>query len=202
MDTGGMLRVLEVLFTEDAPARCPTTAERTEAAHLMGSVAEPSRAWLQPAQRSSERTFAWATVPGERMRKPARRHGASTNDVFLAGLALAASQWSAGHAGTAHGEDCLPFVVPVHIRRADEAQRPGNRTAFAAVSVPGGTDQVLQRLPHLPHVTTALKSPAHRTAIRENLDRIPAEILRLGNRHFPNSAGLLERPSVTRLYPP
>ncbi len=74
----------------------------------------------------------------------------------------------------------MPFVVPVNVRRAEDVDRPGNRTAFAGISVPGGVDTVPRYLPGTVEATTLLKSASYRIAIREHLDRTPAGILQLG----------------------
>ncbi|SDM54097.1 wax ester/triacylglycerol synthase domain-containing protein [Allokutzneria albata] len=194
MDAGAMLRAMEVLFTERTPtaaessatyhgfagARPPGARERVEAAMMAASVARASKAWVRPAQRSSERSFQWAAVPRDRVRELARRHGASTNDVFLAGLALALSQWSAAHGGSVHDSDSVPFVVPAGVRATEEADEPGNRTAFTGVAVPGRGDTAAHRLPGTTLATKLLKSAPHRLALRHNLDWIPGGILRLG----------------------
>jgi hypothetical protein len=104
----------------------------------------------------------------------------STNDMFLAGLALAVSGWSVEHGGSAYEVDSVPFVVPVNVRSAKEGgpvrQQNGVRRYLGAGRHGHGlVATVRHRRSH-----KVVEVAPHRTAIRDRLGRTPAGILQLG----------------------
>jgi hypothetical protein len=183
-DGGGILHTLEALFSGDteepSSASCPALAETPRVSlrdmvTALGAILSGTRragTWASyPAGFSGERTYGWCEMPIDRLRRAARAHGTTVNDVYLAGLAHALAQ-TAERLPSA--PPAVPFLVPVNLRRPGEESAPGNRVVLTSIAVSGGQCHAEERLALTPSATGALKSVRLREAMRRITALTPA----------------------------
>lgn len=138
--------------------------------------ARSHRMWRWPAHPlSSRRHTLWPQAPSAGPRTAARAGGASTNDVYLTGVAHAITQW-AEHAWPRAAGLAIPVMVPVNLRTPDEVAAPGNRLFLTRIDLPSSTMPVGRRLERTRAVTPALKSAEHRTVPRAAFTRLPRRL--------------------------
>ncbi|MER7562243.1 hypothetical protein ABTZ93_04660 [Streptomyces sp. NPDC097941] len=127
---------------------------------------------------SSRRHLLWAQAPSAGLRAAARAGGTSVNDVYLATVVHAITQWAEDAWPHATGT-AIPVMVPVNVRTPDEVAAPGNRLFLTRIDLPGGTMPVDRRLARTAAVTSVLKSAGHKAVLRAALTRLPRRLLQL-----------------------
>ncbi|WP_236573395.1 WS/DGAT domain-containing protein [Streptomyces sp. GS7] len=101
--------------------------------------------------------YAWGSVELARFRKIAAAHGATPNDLYLSALAGALKSW-AGERGRPLGRQPMRMMVPVTLRRRDNAGERGNAVLGAAVRLPVGLDDPVERLEYVKARTRKVRS--------------------------------------------
>ncbi|GAA2616262.1 hypothetical protein GCM10010304_82220 [Streptomyces roseoviolaceus] len=162
------------VLSRDIPSNArPPLRQTLSSAVTLLRHARKHHLWQWPAHPLSDRReLTWIQVPSASLRTAARVSGVSTNDVHLAALAHAITQWAKSAWPRAVGR-ALPLLVPVNLRTADEVAAPGNRLFLTPIDLPGGSMPVSRRLAHTRAVTTALKSAGHKSVLRAALTRLP-----------------------------
>ena len=189
-DAGNIVSVLETLFGPDeGSGPTSSTVPRFEDTGLpgprqvLGTVAHtwrgtrPHGLWTSSAQPLSGcRHTLWQDMPNRLLRETARAYGATRNDVHLAALTHAISQWAAEHRPEAC-RDPLPMMVPVNLRTHDETALPGNRFFLARLDLPGGSMPAPVRLRRTLAPTGPLKDPAYRQSLYRLTRHTPRTLL-------------------------
>jgi hypothetical protein len=104
---------------------------------------------------SGVRRLAWLTLPLDQMKAIARARHGTANDVALAILTDGIGRMLAG-SGVTVRSGWLRILVPVNVRRKDEAGLLGNRVSMIPVEVPLDADPV-ERLERTIERTAAMK---------------------------------------------
>ncbi|ARF53227.1 hypothetical protein B1H19_02735 [Streptomyces gilvosporeus] len=148
------------------PPRSPT-ARRSTAAELATALREGIGALsgLRRAARlvpgdfplTGKPHYAWGSVELARFRKIAAAHGATPNDLYLSSLAGALKSW-AGERGQSLGRHPVRMMVPVTLRRRDNAGNRGNLVLGAGVRLPVGLDDPVERLEYVKARTRKVRS--------------------------------------------
>ncbi|MFI9051583.1 WS/DGAT domain-containing protein [Streptomyces sp. NPDC053427] len=144
-----------------------STARRGTAAELATAVREGIGAMggLRRAARLVPHTFpltgklqyAWGSVEMPRLRKLAAAYGVTPNDLYLSALAGALKKWSGEH-GRPLGRQPMRLMVPVTLRRRDDAGKKGNSVLGAAVRLPADLDDPVERLKYVNVRTRKVRS--------------------------------------------
>ncbi|MFJ9419078.1 WS/DGAT domain-containing protein [Streptomyces sp. NPDC101227] len=150
---------------EGAPL--PAAARRGTAAELATAVREGISAMggLRRAARLVPRGFpltgklqyAWGSVELPRLRKLAAAYGVTPNDLYLAALAGALKKWAGEH-GRPLGRQPMRLMVPVTLRRRDDAGKRGDWVLGAAVRLPADLDDPVERLEYVKARTRKARS--------------------------------------------
>jgi diacylglycerol O-acyltransferase / wax synthase len=101
--------------------------------------------------------YAWGSVELARFRKVAAAHGATPNDLYLSALAGALKSW-AEERGRPLCRQPMRMMVPVTLRRRDNAGKRGNAVLGAAVRLPVGLDDPVERLEYVKARTRKVRS--------------------------------------------
>ncbi len=181
-DGVALRNVLYTLF-DAAPATTPARPEpraglRACARTFKGMLSALARnaIWNDPARPlHNSRIGTWAGAPTHVLRDIAAARGGSSNDAFLAALATAVRTWTRSH--WSRGADrAVPAVMMVDVRRAHEADHPGNLFAYATLQLPSHQPTHRDRLDSVIAATREPKSPLARAATRAILDKTPTYI--------------------------
>jgi diacylglycerol O-acyltransferase / wax synthase len=186
-DGGGMLHMLEALFSDDTEtpssavcrglAPTPRVSLRnmvTASGALLAGIRRGGTWASYPAGFSGERTHRWREVPVDRFRRLARANGATVNDVFLAALAHSLVHVARRLPST---PPAVPFLVPMNVRRPGEEDAPGNRFVTAFIAVSGGQCDTEERPALTPEATGVLKSARLREAMRRIIAHAPVAVI-------------------------
>ncbi|WP_406274427.1 wax ester/triacylglycerol synthase family O-acyltransferase [Nocardia sp. NBC_00881] len=189
-DAGGMLHTLESLFGPEIPAEASSavyhgyTRHRPTAADygrsLMMSVrnVRQARKWNVPHCRTTpDRTLHWSRVPTDALGSIAATFDGTRNDVYIAAIAHSLAHWLDTMSDIPARRD-LAFAVPANIRRPEEVDLPGNRTALTHIRLPATSLDPAQRIAGTIRATMPLKSPCVRTALRAGVDHVPMWLAR------------------------
>lgn len=187
------VELLDVLFdvTPDgrtpsipAPARMLESEPAIEAGGLLERGLEVARALARAAAEpvirlpfnralTGSRRISWATMPLGEVRALRAAAGGTLNDVVLAFVTDAVGRWLR-ECGETIGGRYLRLMVPVNVRRADEAGTLGNRVSMVPVEVPFDGDP-LERLRFVQARTDGLKR-AHLASAVEQIASVSASV--------------------------
>lgn len=101
--------------------------------------------------------YAWGSVELPRLRKLAAAYKATPNDLYLSALAGALRSWAGEH-GRPLGRRPMRMMVPVTLRRRDDAGKRGDWVLGAAVRLPAGLDDPVERLRYVKARTRKARS--------------------------------------------
>ncbi|KJE21121.1 Diacylglycerol O-acyltransferase [Frankia torreyi] len=163
-DGGALYRALHLLFGEgDETALAlppafpvPRTGDylRLAGRNLRGLA--PTRAlaaWGGPARGPARHT--WVTTELDALRRIARRHAVTINDVYLAALAGALRQWSLPEWRRPHRP--IHALMPISIRTSAEQELMSNFTTGVRLALPCGEPDPGRRLVRVAALTRRLK---------------------------------------------
>lgn len=189
-DAGGILRTVESLFGPEIPAeassavyhgftRClPTAADYGRCLVMSVRNVRQARKWNMPYCRTTpDRTLHWSRVPADALGSIAATFGGTRNDVYIAALAQSLAHWMETMSDIPGPPD-LAFAVPANIRRPEEVDLPGNRTALTHIGLPATSLDPAQRIAGTIRATMPLKSPRVRAALRTGVDHVPMWLAR------------------------
>jgi diacylglycerol O-acyltransferase / wax synthase len=156
----------------------PQAGPRAWASTLQGMLAAlaHNNIWNDPAHPLvNSRISTWVSVPTRALRDMGAARGGTGNDAFLAALAAAVRTWTRSH--WARGADRpVPAVMMTDLRRAHEADRPGNLFAYATIPLPSHESTHEARLDAVVRATQGPRSPLRREATRTILDKTPTRL--------------------------
>ncbi|UQA97180.1 WS/DGAT domain-containing protein [Streptomyces halobius] len=151
----------------DGPPLPGRVARRGTAAELATAVREGISAadGLRRAARLVPRSFpltgelhyAWGSVELSRLRKIAAAYGVTPNDLYLSTLAGALRTWAGEH-GRPLGRQPMRMMVPVTLRRREDAGKRGNAVLGSAVRLPADLDDPVDRLAYVKTRTEKARS--------------------------------------------
>jgi WS/DGAT/MGAT family acyltransferase len=96
-------------------------------------------------------------MPLDRVKACAKSHGATINDLLLAGVTGALRRYMEGRKAPADGLD-IRAVVPVNLRPESDIIKLGNRFGLVFLSLPVGIPDRLERLHELKRRMDAIKA--------------------------------------------
>lgn len=189
-DAGGLLHTVESLFGPEIPAeessavyhgfarRLPTVSDYGRCLMMSVRNVRQARKWSVPHCRTTpDRTLHWSRVPTDALGSIAATFGGTRNDVYIAAVAQSLAQWLDTMSDIPAPPD-LAFAVPANIRRPEEMNLPGNRTALTHIRLPATTLDPTQRMVGTIRATMPLKSPRVRAALRAGIDHVPMWLAR------------------------
>ncbi|MFG2878718.1 wax ester/triacylglycerol synthase domain-containing protein [Streptomyces sp. NPDC048337] len=210
MDGAAVIRAAEVLFgpSQISPAQsaalAPGLSKAPKPSRLLvaATLAREVRAFAQSGPwrhesltYSDERVSKRTTVPADLLRLTARPHGGTSNDVFLAALALTLSRWINEHVpGQSAGH--VQIAAAVNVRRPDEIDHPGNRIGLANIQLPCSDTATPEHLRLVSEATGVLRSPTHRAAMYQITRHAPRFAVKPATRWFTSA----KRPNVMTSY--
>jgi WS/DGAT/MGAT family acyltransferase len=101
---------------------------------------------------------AWSQImPLDRVKACAKSHGATINDLLLAGVTGALRRYMEGRKAPADGLD-IRAVVPVNLRPESDIIKLGNRFGLVFLSLPVGIPDRVERLQELKRRMDAIKA--------------------------------------------
>ncbi|MFC7310826.1 wax ester/triacylglycerol synthase domain-containing protein [Streptomyces monticola] len=189
-DAANIMAVAEALFgpeagtgASSATALTPGDLRPPKLRQLLNTTAHtwrntrPHSMWNSPTQPlSGRRHVLWQDVPTDLLKDAGRAYGATSNDVHLAALAHAITQWAGEHWPEAR-EGGVPIMVPVNLRTADEVALPGNRFFLARIDLPGGAMTAPSRLRRSLQATAPLKDPGYKQTLYQLSRHAPRQVL-------------------------
>jgi diacylglycerol O-acyltransferase / wax synthase len=192
-DYGGLVRTLEVLFaTESVHAdassavprslvspRRPSMRDWRAAGRTLSEVTGRIEPWSLAScgpstGPSTGRACSWSSVPTGELREAANRFGGSSNDTYVAAVALAVQDWCADHLPAVCASP-QKVVIAVNLRRPAQVHQPGNFVTGASVLLPAQASAA-QVLRATAAGTAILKTAGHREALRRLVQRVPRVI--------------------------
>ncbi|WP_329453925.1 wax ester/triacylglycerol synthase domain-containing protein [Streptomyces sp. NBC_01497] len=181
-DGAAVITTLSNLFGATLPAAPigtnPVAGPRACASTLKGMLAAlaQNNIWNDPSHvLDNSRISTWVSVPTQVLRDMGAARGGSGNDAFLAALATAMRTWT--HSHWARGADRpVPAVMMANLRRAHEADHPGNLFAYATIPLPSHEPTHQARLDAVIAATQGPKSPVRREATRTILNGTPPRL--------------------------
>lgn len=189
-DAGGILHTVESLFGPEITAeassavyhgftrRLPTAADYGRCLGMSVRNVRQARKWNVPHCRTTpDRTLHWSRVSTDVLGSIAATFGGSRNDVYIAAIAHSLAHWLNTMSDIPDPPD-LAFAVPANIRRPEEVDLPGNRTALTHIRLPATSLDPAQRIAGTIRATTPLKSPGVRAALRASVDHVPMWLAR------------------------
>lgn len=123
-------------------------------------IAAPSGPDPSPvlARRSTNRRFDTLHFPLASLRLPAKAHGCSVNDAYLAAIAGALGRY---HEAKGVPVDAIPLAIPVDARPTDGSSTVSNQWSAAQLSVPLRIKDPVARMRHIREdVLDAVSDPA------------------------------------------
>jgi WS/DGAT/MGAT family acyltransferase len=109
-------------------------------------------------QLCTRKLCAWSKImPLDRVKACAKSHGATINDLLLAGVTGALRRYMEGRKAPADGLD-IRAVVPVNLRPESDIIKLGNRFGLVFLSLPVGIPDRLERLHELKRRMDAIKA--------------------------------------------
>ncbi|MEU7767810.1 hypothetical protein AB0B25_22150 [Nocardia sp. NPDC049190] len=137
-----------------------------------------ARKWnVQHCRTTPHRTLHWSRVPIDALGSIAATFGGTRNDVYIAAMAHSLAHWLGIMSDLPDPPD-LAFAVPANIRRPEEVDLPGNRTALTHIRLPATSLDPAQRIAGTIRATMPLKSPYVRAALRAGVDYVPMWLAR------------------------
>ncbi|MCM3920244.1 WS/DGAT domain-containing protein [Frankia sp. AiPs1] len=163
-DGGALFRALHLLFGEGDDTgvalpqafAAPRPADYLRLAGRNVQGLAPTRAlaaWGGPARGPARHT--WATTELDALRRIARRHAVTVNDVYLAALAGALRQWSLPEWSRSHRP--IHALMPISIRTSAEQELMSNFTTGVRIALPCGEPDPGRRLVRVAGLTRRLK---------------------------------------------
>ncbi|MEU9117183.1 WS/DGAT domain-containing protein [Streptomyces sp. NPDC048483] len=132
------------------------TATR-EGIHAMGGLRRAARLVPHTFPLTGRLRYAWGSVELSRLRKIASAYGVTPNDLYLSALAGALKNWAGEH-GRPLGRQPMRMMVPVTLRRRDNAGKRGSSVLGAAVRLPVDLDDPVERLEYVKARTHKVRS--------------------------------------------
>ncbi|MGW2571679.1 hypothetical protein [Streptomyces sp. NPDC001537] len=186
-DAANLITVIETLLDSE-----PESGSSSAAAFDTDAVpSPPPQRFLQTAARvwrttrphglwsdpdlppSGRRHLLWQQLPTHALRETAHAYGATSNDVHMAALAHAVTEWATRHRPAAV-RDTLPVMLPVNLRTPAEIGLPGNRFFLALLDLPGGPMTAVRRLHRTLPATAPLKDAAYKQTLHHITRHEPA----------------------------
>ncbi|WP_235498404.1 MULTISPECIES: wax ester/triacylglycerol synthase domain-containing protein [unclassified Frankia] len=181
-DARAMYQALHLLFGADhEPAmpdlptfRTPRARDYTRAAAEITRVLPRTRqlrSWGGPPR--GEARHVWAVTEIETLRRIARRHSVTVNDVYLAALAGSLRAWSLPE--WLDGRRPLHAMMPISVRVPGESRLMSNFAIAVRVALPCHEPDPVRRLARIAEETRRIKAGGSVAAFyRQLLDKAPA----------------------------